>query len=578
MNNKRLFSSIRLMLSIAVLDLAGIIQLAKSAEKLPANTSQSTSHSAVKSNLLNKAASSLATMTMAPSTKRAKKPNIVIIWGDDIGQSNISAYSMGMMGYRTPNIDRVAKEGMIFTDYYAEQSCTAGRASFLTGQHGLRTGLTKVGLPGAKLGLSKKDPTVAEILKSQGYSTAQFGKNHLGDRNEFLPTVHGFDEFYGNLYHLNAEEEPEHADYPKDPAFRARYGPRGVLETKASDVDDPTVDPRFGRVGKQTIKDTGPLTRKRMETVDGDIANRSVNYIKSHASADKPFFLWVNFTHMHFRTYIEEQKKGQAGKWLGTYADAMVEHDKNVGEVLKALEDAGIDDNTFVMYSTDNGPHMNSWPDAAMTPFRSEKNSNWEGAYRVPAMVRWPGHIKPGSVSNSIVSHHDWLPTLASIAGDSSVKEKLLKGHTIGEETYKVHLDGYDLAPYLTGQAKENPRSSFIYCNDDQQVTGLRFDNWKMVFMEQRAQGTLKIWAEPFVTLRVPKLFNLRSDPYERADVTSNTYYDWLIDHAFLFVPAQEYVGSFLTTFKDYPQRQKAASFNLDEVLKNLQERGAASQ
>ena len=566
------------MLSIAVLDLAGIIQLAKSAEKLPANTSQSTSHSAVKSNLLNKAASSLATMTMAPSTKRAKKPNIVIIWGDDIGQSNISAYSMGMMGYRTPNIDRVAKEGMIFTDYYAEQSCTAGRASFLTGQHGLRTGLTKVGLPGAKLGLSKKDPTVAEILKSQGYSTAQFGKNHLGDRNEFLPTVHGFDEFYGNLYHLNAEEEPEHADYPKDPAFRARYGPRGVLETKASDVDDPTVDPRFGRVGKQTIKDTGPLTRKRMETVDGDIANRSVNYIKSHASADKPFFLWVNFTHMHFRTYIEEQKKGQAGKWLGTYADAMVEHDKNVGEVLKALEDAGIDDDTFVMYSTDNGPHMNAWPDAAMTPFRSEKNSNWEGAYRVPAMVRWPGHIKPGSVSNSIVSHHDWLPTLASIAGDSSVKEKLLKGHTIGEETYKVHLDGYDLAPYLTGQAKENPRSSFIYCNDDQQVTGLRFDNWKMVFMEQRAQGTLKIWAEPFVTLRVPKLFNLRSDPYERADVTSNTYYDWLIDHAFLFVPAQEYVGSFLTTFKDYPQRQKAASFNLDEVLKNLQERGAASQ
>lgn len=573
-----MFSTIRLMLSIALLDLPGIIQLAKSAEKSPVNTFQSTGLSAGKSNLLNKAATSLATMTMAPSTKQAKKPNIVIIWGDDIGQSNISAYSMGMMGYRTPNIDRVAKEGMIFTDYYAEQSCTAGRASFLTGQHGLRTGLTKVGLPGAKLGLSKKDPTIAEVLKSQGYSTAQFGKNHLGDRNEFLPTVHGFDEFYGNLYHLNAEEEPEHADYPKDPAFRARYGPRGVLETKATDVDDPTVDPRFGRVGKQTIKDTGPLTRKRMETVDGDIANRSVNYIKSHASADKPFFLWVNFTHMHFRTYIEEQKKGQAGKWLGTYADAMVEHDKNVGQVLKALDDAGIDDNTFVMYSTDNGPHMNSWPDAAMTPFRSEKNSNWEGAYRVPAMVRWPGHIKPGSVSNSIVSHHDWLPTLASIAGDSSVKEKLLKGHTIGEETYKVHLDGYDLAPYLTGQAQENPRSSFIYCNDDQQVTGLRYDNWKMVFMEQRAQGTLKIWAEPFVTLRVPKLFNLRSDPYERADVTSNTYYDWLIDHAFLFVPAQEYVGNFLSTFKDYPQRQKAASFNLDEVLKNLQERGAASQ
>ena len=578
MNRKLLFSSTRLLLSVALLDIPGMIHLAKSAEKRPANVSQSSGFSVAKSNLLKKAAAGLSTTTMVPAAKQAKKPNIVVIWGDDIGQSNISAYSMGMMGYRTPNIDRVAKEGMIFTDYYAEQSCTAGRSSFLTGQHGLRTGLTKVGLPGAKTGLSKKDPTVAELLKAQGYSTAQFGKNHMGDRNEFLPTVHGFDEFYGNLYHLNAEEEPELPDYPKDPAFRARYGPRGVLETKATDVDDPTVDPRFGRIGKQTIKDTGPLTRKRMETVDGDIASRSANYIKNHASADKPFFLWVNFTHMHFRTYLEEQKKGQAGKWLGTYADAMVEHDKNVGEVLKALDDAGIDENTFVMYSTDNGPHLNSWPDSAMTPFRSEKNSNWEGAYRVPAMVRWPGQIKPGSVSNSIVSHQDWLPTLLSIAGDSEVKEKLLKGHTIGDETYKVHLDGYNLAPYLTGQAKEAPRNSFIYCNDDQQVTGLRYDNWKLVFMEQRAQGTLKIWAEPFVTLRVPKIFNLRSDPYERADVTSNTYYDWLIDHAFLLVPAQEYVGNFLTTFKDYPQRQKAASFNLDEVLKNLQERGAASQ
>lgn len=510
-------------------------------------------------------------------TTSKKKPNIIIIWGDDIGQSNLSAYTLGLVGYRTPNIDRVAKEGMLFTDYYAEQSCTAGRASFLTGQHGLRTGLTKVGLPGANVGLSKKDPTIAELLKPHGYRTAQFGKNHLGDRNEFLPTVHGFDEFYGNLYHLNAEEEPEHPDYPKDPAFRAKYGPRGVLECKATDVDDETIDPRFGKVGKQTIRDTGPLTRKRMETIDDEIANRSASYIKQHASEDQPFFLWVNFTHMHFRTYVAEAQKGQAGKWLGEYADAMVQHDKNVGQVLEAIDEAGIAENTFVMYSTDNGPHMNSWPDAAMTPFRNEKNSNWEGAYRVPAMVRWPGHIKPGTVSNEIVAHHDWLPTLIAIAGDSEIKGKLLKGHAIGEENYKVHLDGYNLLPYLTGQVAKPDRESFIYCNDDQQVTGLRYDNWKLVFMEQRVQGTLRIWAEPFVTLRVPKLFNLRNDPYERADVTSNTYYDWLIDHVFLFVPAQEYIGEFLNTFKNYPQRQKAATFNLDEVLENLKKSASSS-
>ena len=506
------------------------------------------------------------------AAKQARKPNIVIIWGDDIGQSNLSIYTMGLMGYKTPNIDRIGREGMVFTDYYGEQSCTAGRASFLTGQHGLRTGLTKVGLPGATTGLSKKDPTVAELLKMQNYSTAQFGKNHLGDRNDFLPTVHGFDEFYGNLYHLNAEEEPENEDYPKDPAFRARYGPRGVLESKATDVDDPTVDPRFGRVGRQSIKDTGPLNRKRMETIDDDIAGRSAAYIKNHADSEKPFFLWVNFTHMHFRTYITEQQKGQAGRWLGTYADAMVQHDRNVGQVLKAIDDAGIADNTFVMYSTDNGPHMNSWPDAAMTPFRSEKNTNWEGAYRVPAMVRWPGRIKAGSVSNEIVSHLDWLPTLLAVAGDDKVTEKLLKGLPAGNETYKVHLDGQNLVPYLTGQSKAAPRNSFIYCNDDQQVTGLRYDNWKIVFMEQRAQGTLRIWAEPFVTLRVPKLFNLRTDPYERADVTSNTYYDWFLSHAFIAVPAQEYVGKFLSTFREYPQRQKAASFNLDEVMRKLQE------
>ena len=511
-------------------------------------------------------------LVAAALAQSGKKPNLCIIWGDDVGQSNISAYSMGLMGYRTPNIDRVAKEGMIFTDYYAEQSCTAGRASFITGQHGLRTGLTKVGLPGATLGLRKEDPTIAELLKPLGYATGQFGKNHLGDRNEFLPTVHGFDEFYGNLYHLNAEEEPELPDYPKDPAFRAKYGPRGVMDCKATDKDDPTDEPRFGKVGKQTIKDTGPLTRKRMETIDDDVANRAVDFIQRQVKASKPFFVWVNFTHMHFRTHVKPESKGQSGRWLGEYADAMIDHDKNVGSVLKAIDDAGIADNTFVMYSTDNGPHMNSWPDAAMTPFRNEKNSNWEGAYRVPCMVRWPGKIKPGSVSNQIVSHHDWLPTLVAVAGNEDVAQKLLKGDKVGEMTYKVHLDGYNLVPYLTGQVEKSPRESFLYCNDDQQVTGLRYDHWKLVFMEQRVQGTLRIWAEPFTSLRVPKILNLRMDPYERADVTSNTYYDWLLDHAFLLVPAQDYVGKFLMTFKEYPQRQKAASFNLDEVMEKLKE------
>jgi arylsulfatase len=501
----------------------------------------------------------------------AKKPNIVIIWGDDIGQSNVSAYSMGLMGYQTPNIDRVAKEGMLFTDYYGEQSCTAGRASFITGQHGLRTGLTKVGLPGATLGLRFEDPTIAELLKPHGYSTAQFGKNHLGDRNEFLPTVHGFDEFFGNLYHLNAEEEPEHRDYPKDPAFRAKYGPRGVLDTKVQATADQTEDPRFGRVGKQSIKDTGPLTRKRMETIDDETAQRAVQYIEQRAKDDKPFFLWVNFTHMHFRTHVKPESLGQSGRWMSEYTDAMIDHDKNVGQVLDALDRLGLAEDTFVMYSTDNGPHMNSWPDAAMTPFRNEKNSNWEGAYRVPCLVRWPGKIKPGSISNQIVSHLDWLPTFLAMAGDDKITDKLLEGHKIGDRTYRVHLDGYNLVPYLTGQDPRVPRESFIYCNDDQQVTGLRFDNWKLVFMEQRAPGTLRVWAEPFTTLRVPKMFNLRTDPYERADITSNTYYDWMIDHAFLLVPAQDYVGKFLMTFKDYPQRQKAASFNLDEVMEKLQ-------
>ncbi len=507
----------------------------------------------------------------APQTQPpTQKPNIVIIWGDDIGQSNVSAYSRGLMGYQTPNIDRIANEGMMFTDIYAEQSCTAGRSSFITGQSGLRTGLTKVGLPGATLGLRKEDPTIAELLKPLGYATGQFGKNHLGDRNEFLPTVHGFDEFYGNLYHLNAEEEPELPDYPKDPAFRAKFGPRGVLDCKASDKDDPTIDPRFGKVGKQVCKDTGPLTKKRMETIDDDIAARAADFIQRQNRAGKPAFVWVNFTHMHFRTHTKPGSLGQAGPYQSPYHDTMIDHDKNVGQILKVLDDLGMANNTFVLYSTDNGPHMNSWPDGAMTPFRNEKNTNWEGAYRVPAMVRWPGKIKPGQVSNEMVAHLDWLPTLLAIGGDADVKNKLAKGEKVGDMTYKVHLDGDNLLPYLTGQSPKSPRKSFLYFNDDQQLTALRYDNWKLVFMEQRAPGTLRVWAEPFVNLRVPKIFNLRTDPYERADITSNTYYDWLLDHAFLLVPAQDYVGQFLASFKEFPQRQKAASFNLDDVMSKL--------
>jgi len=517
----------------------------------------------------------VATVASAPATAQQQRPNIVIIWGDDIGQSNISAYSRGVMGYTTPNIDRVAKEGVMFTDYYAEQSCTAGRASFITGQSGLRTGMTKVGLPGATLGLQKEDPTIAELLKPLGYATGQFGKNHLGDRNEFLPTVHGFDEFYGNLYHLNAEEEPELPDYPKDSAFRAKYGPRGVMDCKAADRDDPTIDARFGKVGRQVCTDTGPLTKARMVGIDDDVANRAADFIQRQKTANKPFFVWVNFTHMHFRTHTKPASIGQSGRWQSPYHDAMIDHDKNVGTILKALDDLGIADNTFVMYSTDNGPHMNSWPDGAMTPFRNEKNSNWEGAYRVPAMLRWPGKIKPDQVSNEMVAHLDLLPTLLAVAGDTEVKDKLLKGYKIGDRTYKVHLDGDNLVPYLAGQAAKSPRETFFYVNDDQQLTGLRYDNWKFVFMEQRAPGTLRVWAEPFIDLRLPKIFNLRTDPYERADITSNTYYDWVLDHAFQLVPAQDVVSQFLVTFKDYPQRQKAASFNMDQVLEKLKEPGA---
>ena len=480
------------------------------------------------------------------------KPNILIIWGDDIGQSNLSCYSDGVMGYQTPNIDRIAAEGVRFTDYYGEQSCTAGRAAFITGQNPYRTGLTKVGMPGAELGLRAEDPTIATALKAQGYATGQFGKNHLGDRDEHLPTMHGFDEFFGNLYHLNAEEEPEHPDYPKDTKFRKKFGPRGVLHTWANDD------------GTQRIEDTGPLTRKRMETCDEEFRDAAVDFIKRQHKAETPFFVWFNTTHMHFRTHTKPKSVGRSGRWQSTYHDTMMDHDDTVGSLLDLLDKLGIAENTIVMYSTDNGPHMNSWPDAGMTPFRCEKNSNWEGAYRVPAMVRWPARIPAGKVLTGIVSHNDWFVTLLSAAGVPDIADKLRKGTKLGDTKYKVHLDGHDQLPYLTGEADESPRQHFFYVNDDGDLTALRFDNWKFVFLEQRCEGTLRIWAEPFTELRVPKLFNLRTDPYERADQTSNTYYDWLIDRVFLFVPAQAYVAEQLKTLVEFPQRQESASFNLD--------------
>jgi len=489
------------------------------------------------------------------------KPNIVVIWGDDIGQSNLSTYTRGLMGYQTPNIDRVAREGMLFTDYYAEQSCTAGRSAFITGQNVFRSGLSKVGLPGADLGMHEDDPTIAELLKPLGYATGQFGKNHLGDKDEHLPTNHGFDEFYGNLYHLNAEEEPEHPDYPLEteiPGFRKRFGPRGVIHSYAL------------ANGKQKIEDTGPLTRKRMETIDDDVASKAADFIDKQHRAGKPVFVWVNFTHMHFRTHAKQNSVGQAGRWQSVYHDVMIDHDKNVGTVLAKLDELGITDNTIVMYGTDNGPHINTWPDSAMTPFRNEKNSNWEGAYRVPAMVRWPGKIKAGAVSNDIMSHLDWLPTLLAAAGDPDIKEKLKKGLKVGKKNFKVHLDGYNFLPYLTGREKQGPRKEFFYFSDDGDLTALRYDNWKVVFAQQRAPGTMLVWSEPYVKTRLPWLFNLRTDPYERATISSNTYWDWYLDHAFLLIPAQAYIGKFLSTFKEFPPRQKAASFTIDQVMEQL--------
>jgi arylsulfatase A-like enzyme len=507
------------------------------------------------------------------ATTLAKRPNILVIFGDDIGQTNISAYSMGLMGYRTPNIDRIAREGMIFTDYYAEQSCTAGRSSFITGQCTFRTGLSKVGVPAAPVGLQKEDPTLAELLKNHGYATGQFGKNHLGDKNEFLPTVHGFDEFFGNLYHLNAEEEPEQRTYPRSPEFKRMFGPRGVLKCKATDRDDPTVDPRFGRVGKQTIEDTGPLTKKRMETIDDETSAAAIDYIKRQRAAGKPFFCWFNSTRMHLRTHVAANRRSPPGLTaLTEYADGMIEHDGHVGQLLKVLDDLKIADHTIVLYTTDNGPHANSWPDGATTPFRSEKNTNWEGAFRVPCMIRWPGKIKPASVSNEIISGLDWLPTLLAAVGEPNIKEELLKGHKVAGKAFKVHLDGFNQLPYLTGQVDKSPRKEFFYFNDDGDLVALRFENWKIVFLEQRAPGTLRVWAEPFTPLRVPKLFDLRADPYERADITSNTYYDWFLSQPYLIFAAQVETAKFLATFKEFPPRQRAASFSIDQAMEKLKQ------
>ena len=505
---------------------------------------------------------SLAATAQKKPVSPASKPNILVVWGDDVGRSNISAYTMGMVGYSTPNIDRIAHEGIIFTDYYGEQSCTAGRSSFITGQSVFRTGLSKVGLPGAELGLTTEDPTMAVMLKDQGYATGQFGKNHLGDRDEHLPTNHGFDEFLGNLYHLNAEEEPENEDYPGDmnladgTTFREKFGPRGVIKSSA---DGP-------------VQDTGPLTKKRMETIDDETVAAALDFIQRQNRAGTPWFCWWNGTRMHFRTHVKQELRGISGQ--DEYADGMVEHDMHIGKFLELLDQLDIADKTIVFYSTDNGPHYNTWPDAAATPFRGEKNTNWEGGWRVPAMVRWPGVVKPGSVSNGIVHHMDWFPTFVAAAGKIDIKTDLLDGYSsqaLGRN-YKIHLDGYDLTDHLKDPGKvASPRSEIFYFSDDGDLTALRYDDWKLIFMEQRVEATLQAWAEPFVPLRVPLIFNLRRDPYERSQITSNTYYDWLLDRAYLLVPAQTYVGQFLGTFKTYPPRQKAASFSLNQVMAKLE-------
>lgn len=488
-----------------------------------------------------------------------KKPNILVIWGDDIGWYNISHNNRGAMGYRTPNIDRIAREGIEFTDYYAQQSCTAGRAAFITGQNPLRTGLTKVGIPGSTLGLQPEDPTIAELLKPHGYATGQFGKNHLGDLDEFLPSNHGFDEFYGNLYHLNAEEEPEDVDYPSYLPESILPRPRGVIHSYAD-----------GR-----IEDTGPLTRKRMESIDDDVTERTIAFIEQAVANEQPFFVWWNSTHMHFRTYIPEDKAGISGQ--GFYADAMVLHDQAVGRLLDKLDELGITNDTIVLYSTDNGPHYNTWPDGGISPWRSEKNTNWEGAFRVPSFARWPGKFEAGRVLNGIASHQDWLPTLLAAVGEPDINQKLLDGHEAGDKTFNVHIDGFNLLPYLLGETDESPRNNFFYVNDDGALVALRIGDWKLVYYEQRAK-TMQLWAEPFVELRIPKIFNLRRDPFERADENSNGYWDWHMYKVPMIYVGISAVSSILPTFVAYPPRQKPASFNLDQIMETMQAATSAGQ
>ena len=490
----------------------------------------------------------------APATPAGRKPNILMIMADDIGWFNVSAYNHGIMGYRTPNIDRIAKEGALFTDWYGEQSCTAGRAAFITGQSPIRTGLTKVGLPGADIGLRAEDPSVAEILKPLGYATGQFGKNHLGDKDEFLPTAHGFDEFFGNLYHLNAQEEPENPDYPKNPQFRQRFGPRGVIKSSAG--------------GK--IEDTGPLTTKRMETVDEEFLGAALDFIDRQQRANKPWFLYFNPTRMHVWTHLKAASQGKTG--LGVYPDGMVELDGYVGQLLKKLDDLGVADNTIVVFTTDNGAEVMSWPDGGTTPFRGEKATNWEGAFRAPTVIRWPGTIKPGTTYNEMFSHYDLIPTFAAAGGDPDIVSKLLRGTQIGNKTFKVHLDGYNLMPFFKGDVKESPRKEFVYWNDDGQLVAIRYDDWKAVFLEQDNRG-IGVWQGQFTDLRLPKLFNLRSDPFERGD-ESILYNKWLADRAFVQVPLQSLAASWLESFKEFPPRQKPASFNLDEVMRKIEAAG----
>ncbi|PCH66684.1 MAG: arylsulfatase [Rhodobacteraceae bacterium] len=495
----------------------------------------------------------LAIAVAGSVTAQEDKPmNFLVIWGDDIGMWNISAYNQGMMGYQTPNIDRIANEGMLFTSSYGEQSCTAGRAAFITGQSGFRTGLLKVGLPGAKEGMSPKDPTIGEYMQSKGYMTGQYGKNHLGDLDVMLPTNNGFDEFFGNLYHLNAEEEPENVDYPKDPEFRKKFGPRGVIRSSADGE----------------IEDTGPLTKKRMETIDEEITAGALDFMDRAVEQEKPFFLWFNSTRMHINTRLKPESVGVTG--LGVYPDGMVEHDGMVGELLDKLDDLGIADNTVVIYSTDNGAEVFTWPDGGTTPFKGEKNDNWEGGYRVPMMIKWPGVIEPGSKSNEIISQLDWFPTFMSALGDPDMKEKMLDGPQFGKENTKVYLDGYDFMPYFRGETEEGPRKEFFYFSDGGELLNLRYGRWKVVFAEQRAEG-FDVWSEPFIPLRLPKIIDLYSDPFERAQDEAANYTQWRLDRTFLLVPAQVIVGQFLATFKDYPPRQKAATFGIDQVLENLQ-------